>query len=195
MQQQQLLSLLGLGSPSAGVCTVYGLGGSRASRSERTMEGQATACCGCLLSSPFPVYRCHPGFSISALDTVRYGQVERTLIVGDEVLLTNKNGHLHRTGFSNFSGVGHLSSDALSWHERGESLKEPVTGQGKVLRRCSHPAFLPPDITLPHLLWDPHSVAVVPKVLMVPNQSPQLSQGITVRELWGAGSQLGMCHL
>lgn len=26
MQQQQLLSLLGLGSPSAGVCTVYGLG-------------------------------------------------------------------------------------------------------------------------------------------------------------------------
>lgn len=77
------------------------------------MEGQAYACCGCLLSSPFPVYRCHPVFSIGALDMVRYGQVERTLIVGDEVLLTNKNSHLHRTGFSNFTSVGHLSSDGM----------------------------------------------------------------------------------
>lgn len=34
---------------------------------------------------------------------------------GDEVLLTNESGPLHRTGFCNLSRVGRLSSDALTW--------------------------------------------------------------------------------
>lgn len=53
---------------------------------------------------------------------------------GDEVLLTNKSGHHHRTGFCNFSRVGRLSSDALTWirHEGKRKPKGINDWPGKV---------------------------------------------------------------
>lgn len=116
--------------------------------------------------------------------------------LGDEVLLTSKSGHLCRTGFSNFSTVGHLSSDVLTWiwHE-GERKPERASDLvGRVSEMGSTSCFPSPGISL---LWGPLSVtaAVVLKVPILPNPSPQLSQGVALRKLWGAGSNLDRCHL